>query len=118
VLADVMVKHATPPPGMDLGQAARDATDRGLADGLIASGLATGVATDPARVRALKEACPSTPVWIGSGLTPENVGELLPEADGAIVGSCLMRGGKGGAGVDPERAQAFVEAAGPLAEEE
>jgi predicted TIM-barrel enzyme len=98
---------------MDLGQAARDAWDRGLADGLITSGLATGAATDPARIRAVKEAVPAAPVWIGSGLTPENAVELLSLADGAIVGTTLMQDGVAGNGVDPERIRIFLEAAAP-----
>lgn len=113
ILADVMVKHATPPPGIDVGQAARDAWHRGHADGLIASGLATGAATDPGRLDALRAAVPDAPLWIGSGLTAENAGELLARCDGAIVGSTLMRGGVAGAGVDPARAKAFMAAARP-----
>lgn len=108
LLADVLVKHATPPPGIDLVQAARDAASRGMADGLIVSGSGTGEATDLARVQAVKEAVPETLVWIGSGLCPENAAKSLEVADAAIVGSTLMKGGKAGAGVDPERARAFL----------
>lgn len=111
ILADVMVKHATPPPGLDLAQAARDAHERGLADGLIVTGQATGAATDCDRIRVVKEAVPNAPVWIGSGLSVENLAELLPLADGAIVGSALMRGGRAGQPVEIERVQRLVEAA-------
>lgn len=112
ILADVLVKHATPPAGLDLAQAARDAVHRGLADGLIVSGSGTGQATDPERIRAVKAAVPEAPVWIGSGLAPETAPDLLPLADGAIVGSALMRGGVAGSGVEIERVRAFVAAAG------
>lgn len=115
ILTDVLVKHATPPPGVDLAQAARDSWHRGLADGLIGSGMATGAATDPARLDALKAAVPDAPVWIGSGLTPESCADLLPRCDGAIVGSTLMVDGVGGRGVDPDRARRFVEAARAVA---
>lgn len=111
LVADVLVKHATPPPGLDIGQAARDAAGRGMADGLIVSGLATGARTDPDRLDAVRAATPATPVWIGSGLTAENAKELLPHCDGAIVGSALMHGGRAGAGVDSDRAAAFLAAA-------
>ena len=111
ILADVMVKHATPPPGLELAQAARDASERGLADGLIVSGASTGLPVDAERVRTVKEAVPDAPVWIGSGLSAENVAELLPLADGAIVGSALMLEGRAGQPVEIERVQRLVEAA-------
>lgn len=114
LLADVLVKHATPPPGIDLPQAARDAWHRGLADGLIVSGLATGAATDPERLRLLAEEVPGASLWIGSGVTPENASELLPLCHGAIVGSTLMQEGKAGSGVDPERLARFMEAASAI----
>lgn len=110
ILADVMVKHAVAPPGLDPAQAASDAWDRGLADGLIVTGVATGAATEADRIVAVKTAVPEAPVWIGSGLTAENVASLLPLADGAIVGSALMHGGVAGAGVDPNRVANFMAA--------
>ncbi len=112
ILADVLVKHATPPPGIDLEQAARDAWDRGLADGLVVSGLATGAATDLDRVGRVKAAVPDAPVWIGSGLTPELAASQLAAADGAIVGTTLMHGGTAGAGVDPARVAVLMQAVG------
>src|SRR5262249_52516553 len=49
VLADVHVKHATPPLGEELADAAEDAFRRGRADALVVSGARTGSA--PARER-------------------------------------------------------------------
>lgn len=46
IWADVMVKHATPPPGLDIRQAAEDTVARGLADAVIVSGPGTGVEPD------------------------------------------------------------------------
>jgi len=109
IVADVMVKHAVPPAGLDIAQAARDAWHRGLADGLIVSGGETGAATDPARALAVKRAVPEAPVWIGSGLTTENAAELLAHADGAIVGTAFARGGRAGTGIDPDRVRALME---------
>jgi uncharacterized protein len=107
ILADVLVKHAVPPPGTDPGQAARDLRRRGLADILVVSGPGTGEETDPERLRQVREAVPEAPVWIGSGLTPENAPRLLAEADGAIVGSALHRDGVAGRGLDARRVSAF-----------
>lgn len=109
ILADVMVKHATPPPGLDVGQAARDTWHRGLADALLVSGPATGSRTDPGRLRRVRDAVPEAPVWIASGLAPENAIELLALADGAIVGSALERDGVAGNPVDRERVRRLLE---------
>jgi membrane complex biogenesis BtpA family protein len=110
ILADVLVKHATPPPGLTVESAARDAWHRGLADALVVSGDATGHPTDPDRIRQVRAAVPDAPVLVGSGVTPDSVGPLLDEARGVIVGSAVARDGTAGSGVDPERARRFVEA--------
>lgn len=112
ILADVHVKHAHPAPGaanLPIGEAARDTVERGLADGLIVSGVGTGAATDPGDVERVRRACPSTPVFVGSGVSPENVRDLLARgARGVIVGSALMRDGRAGQPVEPARVQGLT----------
>lgn len=114
ILADVHVKHATPPAGEDLADAARDAWYRGLADALVVSGAGTGSPTDPERLARIARAVPEAPVWVGSGVSPETVPELWPSAAGFIVGSWLEEGGRPGAPVDPDRARALVAAVDAL----
>jgi hypothetical protein len=111
ILADVAVKHATPPAGHELAAEARDAWHRGLADALIVSGPATGQPVDTQRLRTLRQAVPDAPLFIGSGADAANIGALLPLADGVIVGSSLQQGGKAGQPVMMEQARAFVSAA-------
>jgi membrane complex biogenesis BtpA family protein len=111
VCADVLVKHAVAPPGADIAELARDTALRGHADVLIVSGSATGAGTDPVHLAAVRDAVPETPLWIGSGLTPDNAHRLLRVADGAIVGTYLKAHGKTTSPVDVKRAQAIVEAA-------
>jgi membrane complex biogenesis BtpA family protein len=111
ILADVLVKHATPPPGLSLEEAAADTWSRGLVDALIASGTGTGLPTDPETVRQVARGAPDAPVLVGSGVTPETVAELLAVAHGAIVGTVLTREGRAGSGVDPDRVRRLVEAA-------
>lgn len=111
ILADVLVKHAVPPPGLTLESAARDAAERGRADGLIVSGPATGAPTALGDIEAVAAAVPGTPVLVGSGVTPETVRAALHAATGVIVGSALERRGAAGAPVDPERVRRLVEAA-------
>jgi uncharacterized protein len=114
ILADVLVKHAVPPHGLTLEDAARDTWERGRADGLIISGSATGAATSPDRLRAARAAVPAAPLFIGSGMTAENAAELFPLADGAIIGSAFQRDGHAGGGVEPGRVRVFLDAVAPF----
>lgn len=111
ILADVLVKHATPPAGTTLDDAALDLRQRGRADAVIVSGAGTGRPTDPARVSRLRALLPDAPVLVGSGATPDSARALIDAgATGLIVGSSIQNGGRAGAGVDPERARRFVAA--------
>ena len=111
ILADVLVKHAAPPPGVTLEQAARDAVERGRADAVIVSGEGTGRPTSTTAVETVREALSHTPVLIGSGVTVESVAAALRLADGVIVGSALMHDGRAGGPVDRDRVVRLVEAA-------
>jgi len=112
ILADVAVKHAAPPE-RGIGALARDAFERGLADGLLVSGPATGETVEPDHLNAVLDARDradaNVPVLVGSGVTPDNAAELLALADGAVVGTAIKRGGETDNRVDPERARALVE---------
>lgn len=108
ILADVFVKHATPPPGLPLEEAARDTWTRGLADGLIVSGSGTGSPTSMEHVEHVRAAVPEAPVWVGSGVTEESAAVVSEMADGMIVGSALQRDGIAGNAVDEARVRAFM----------
>ncbi|MGK7312283.1 MAG: BtpA/SgcQ family protein [Candidatus Longimicrobiales bacterium M2_2A_002] len=110
ILADVLVKHATPPEGLTLEQAAVDAAGRGRADAVIVSGPATGAATSLEEVRTVAGLV-DVPVLVGSGVTPGTVALALDAASGVIVGSALMEDGRPGSPVDPARARRLVAAA-------
>lgn len=111
ILADVLVKHATPPPGLTLAGAATDTAGRGRADGLVVSGRGTGAPTSLDDVRTVVDAVPATPVLVGSGVTAATVRQALELASGVIVGSALKEQGRPDRPVDPERARQLVEAA-------
>lgn len=112
ILADVDVKHAVPlGAGFSLEAAARDTAYRGLADGLIVTGAATGLPAsldDLARVRA---AVPDRPILVGSGVDVATAASWLRAADGIIAGTALKRGGRVEDPVDLDRARRLVEAA-------
>jgi membrane complex biogenesis BtpA family protein len=111
IFADVGGKHALPLVPVELEQHARDLTHRGLADGLVVSGQATGAATSLGDVKRVRSAVPEVPLLVGSGVTLETIAELLSVADGVIVGTSLNRGGLVTSPVDPERVRRLVEAA-------
>lgn len=110
IWADVHVKHAVPLGAEDLGDAARDAGERGLADALIVSGRGTGLTTDRTSVARMRAACPSARILLGSGVTAANVGDYLELADGFIVGSSLKRDGCTANPVDERRVAELVRA--------
>jgi len=90
ILADVRVKHSRPLVERPLAEEVRDLRLRGLADGVIVTGVSTGAGADPAEVALVREAVPDCPVLVGSGVTSATVGDYLPYADGVIVGSSLQ----------------------------
>lgn len=112
VAADVLVKHASPVGELSIEQAARDAYHRGGADMLIVTGAGTGLAADPARLEAARQAVPAAPLWLGSGLTPANAARYRPHCDAAIVGTWLHRDAQLDQPLEVERVKRVVEAFG------
>lgn len=88
IVADVRVKHAVPLGNPDLADLARDTVHRGLAETVVVTGSGTGRRADPADWRTVRDAVPTTPVWIGSGFDPESA-SAFPGLAGAIVGTWL-----------------------------
>lgn len=111
IAADVHVKHAVPLSQPEIGQAAEDTAYRALADVLIVSGAATGKPADAADLRRVRAAVPDRLLWVGSGVTAATARSLLRVADGLIVGTCLKRGGRTEAALDPARVRTLVRAA-------
>ena len=107
VMADVFVKHATPPAGLDLEHAAKDLDERGGADAIVVSGSGTGAATDPAAVRTVRAARPA-PVYVGSGVTSPTVSRPPAGASAALPGSDLQHDGVATNPVDPRRAADLI----------
>lgn len=111
VWADVFVKHAVPPPGLTLEQAAADTWERGGADALVVSGIGTGHAPDIDRFRRLRRALPEAPLVVGSGATADNLAAFVELADHVIVGTALEADGRPGAALDPRRIGEFMDSA-------
>ena len=112
IWADVIVKHAAAPAGIDARQAAADTVERGGADAVIVSGSGTGAEPDIHEAGVVRAAVPTeTRVVIGSGANANNLSRLLSAADSVIVGSSTKVDGDARNRVDALRAARFIEVA-------
>jgi membrane complex biogenesis BtpA family protein len=111
ILADVDVKHASAGTYADPAAELTSTVDRGLADGVVVTGAATGRPVPEEWLRAASEwraRREDVPVLAGSGVTPDTVEDILDTLDGAIVGTALKRDGETTAPVDVDRVAALV----------
>lgn len=109
VFADIKKKHSAHAitADVDIVETAK-AAEFFSVDGVIVSGMATGLPADAEEVRAVSEAI-EVPTLIGSGITPENIGRYRG-ADAFIVGSSVKEGGVWSGRLDPARTRAVVDA--------
>jgi len=112
ILADVHVKHGTALSEPDIAAAAKDTAYRGLADGLIVTGVATGAPVAFEQLTQVRDAVPDRRLFVGSGATADTVESLLTVATGVIVGTGVKEHGDPTAPVDLRLATAFTRAAG------
>ena len=110
IAADVMVKHATPAGTRSLLDAAKDTLYRGRVDHIIVTGTATGATVDIEELRRLRFALPDASIWIGSGVSLDNVREVMTCADGAIVGTYFHEDGDLLKPLDSKRVRALLDA--------
>jgi uncharacterized protein len=94
--------------GRPVAERARGAAFLG-ADALLISGPQAGTPIDVADLQEAKAAAGETPVLANTGVTHENVEEILAIADGLIVGTALKVGGSTWNPVDPDRARSMFE---------
>jgi membrane complex biogenesis BtpA family protein len=77
-------------------------------DALLISGPQAGMSVEMSDLREAKQAAPEIPVIANTGVTHENVGEVLAIADGIIVGTSLKVDGSTWNPVEPDRARRMV----------
>jgi membrane complex biogenesis BtpA family protein len=115
ILADVDVKHSAALAERPLAEEVAELIERGHADGVVASGAGTGHETDRDHLQRVVDAREDlgadAPVFVGSGVTRDSVGEILDTADAAIVGTALKEHGETTAPVDESRVRELVDAA-------
>ena len=110
VLADVDVKHSAALASRPIEDEVEDAVKRGLADAIIVSGAGTGKAVNPEKLAKVAKASAGAPVVLGSGVTPENIRDLMPHAWGFIVGTSLKIAGDVAKPVDVSRVKKLMDA--------
>jgi membrane complex biogenesis BtpA family protein len=111
VFADIKKKHSAHAitADVDIVETAK-AAEFFQADGVIVSGAATGRSADTDEV-SLVSAATGIPTLVGSGITPQNVGDYVT-ADALIVGSSVKECGLWSNRLDEARVRAMVQAFG------
>lgn len=108
IFADIKKKHSSHAITADLDIAdVAEATEFMGADGLIVTGKATGKAPDIDELKIVR-ASVKLPLWIGSGMTSDNVSTFKPHADCLIVGSEFKKDGYWKNELDSKRIRKFI----------
>jgi uncharacterized protein len=108
VWADVKKKHASHALTADVGVGESAAAAEFMrADAVIVTGTATGAHPSPDDVADVRRRC-RLPLYLGSGITSENLPAYHAVADGFIVGSDFKAGGRWNENVDPRRVERFM----------
>jgi uncharacterized protein len=108
IFADAHVKHGAHAIVADrsLTELTRD-LEFFDADAVIATGRRTGDAADLGELEEIARAT-RLPVFVGSGVTTDNVHEILERAEGAIIGSSLKEDGVWWGAVETPKVAAFM----------
>ncbi|MEM1220268.1 MAG: BtpA/SgcQ family protein [Bacteroidota bacterium] len=119
ILADIKKKHASHAltQDVDLVETA-NAAHFFAADGVIVTGNSTGQVVREEDLQVLQATRKKLPVWIGSGLSAENLPMLYPLIDGAIVGSWIKKEGFWKNPLEPARIEQLLEVIGALRKKE
>lgn len=108
VLADIMVKHGSHAitKDRDLAERSEDVANY-QADAVIVTGEETGKSPSPESVAELKTKS-KLPIFVGSGLTAENIYKYSDHIDGCIVGSYFKENGEWDEPVDGSRVEKLI----------
>jgi membrane complex biogenesis BtpA family protein len=110
ILADVHVKHGVTLSNLDIGHAIEEIAHRALADGVVVTGRSIGRLPDIGALQVASDTAKGCqiPLYVGSGITAESAPEILPLADGLIVGSAFRKNGIVDAALDSKRIREFT----------
>lgn len=107
VYADIQEIHYEQLGGKEVPDAAWDAVQNAFADGLFVGGRSTEESV--ALVKAVRKRLGGDiPIFLSSGSTGDNIGEILKYYDGVSVGSWVKNGNLKNP-IDPQRAKIFMD---------
>jgi hypothetical protein len=108
VWADVKKKHSAHAITADVGIGETAAAAEFMrADAVIVTGAATGREASDADIADVRQHC-RLPLYLGSGITADNLAHYYSLADGFIVGSHFKTEGRWSEPVDPRRVEQFM----------
>lgn len=108
VLTDIKKKHSSHNITNDVSiEETAKAAEFFLSDGLIITGSATGKEANISEIKKVKNSV-NLPVFIGSGITLENLDNYFPICDGMIIGSFFKKNGIWKNSVDYKRVTQFM----------
>jgi membrane complex biogenesis BtpA family protein len=79
-------------------------------DAICVSGVTAGAPTDTEALEVVKEVAGEIPVFVNTGVTPDNVARQLAVADGGVVGTYFKKDGVFVNKVDPARVRELMAA--------
>lgn len=110
VWADVKKKHSAHAITSDVGIGETAAAAEFMrADAVIVTGRSTGLDASDSDIADVRRHC-RLPLYLGSGVTADNLAHYHPLADGFIVGSYFKRDGRWNEPLDPRRIEQFMRA--------
>ena len=107
IFYNVVPEFASPLGSRSAVERAHSAVVSSLADAILVSGKMAGAEADLSLIQDIKYHI-ETPVFVNTGVKPQNVQNYLSIADGAIVGSSLKVDGHTWNPVDPKRVEEFM----------
>jgi len=93
---------------------ARSAVFSSLADAILVSGPLTGEPVEHSHLKSVREAVPSVPVLANTGVTVDNVRDILAIADGVVIGTHFKVDGQTWNPVDATRVKRFMDVVAKL----
>ncbi|MFZ5790830.1 MAG: BtpA/SgcQ family protein [Pseudomonadota bacterium] len=109
LMYNINAEFASPIGGRDIAQRARSAVFSALADVVLVSGLMTGQATETSDLKAVKAVLKDTPVFANTGVTIDNVRDILAVGDGCVIGTHFKVDGNTWNPVDGDRVKRFMD---------
>ena len=88
---------------------AKSAVFSSLADAILVSGPLTGEPADASDLRKVRDAVKDVPVFANTGVSIDNVADVLAIADGVVIGTHFKVDGNTWNAVDGDRVKRFMD---------